>query len=323
MDVRVVETRLAFSSSRLWRAVNWRLLGRRPPNLNHYNRLVCETIEEFRPDVLLTTGVSPVSADTLKFARSVGVATANYPTDDPWNPGHRSNRYFRSVPCYDVIFSPRRANLDDFRLIGARRVEFLPFAYDSVLAHPVNVPFDFNRPDLLFVGGGDPDRYALLRPVVDAGISLTICGNYWQQDRRLRKVCRGQVGTDELCLLTAAARVCLCLVRRANRDEHVMRSYEIPAIGGCVLAEDTRDHRELYGDSAAYFRTTDELIARARELIADDARRAKMAAMAHARVVGGANTYADRLQSILAALGIERWSQMHVSTLPRPKRGQG
>ena len=56
---------------------------------------------------------------------------------------------------------------------------------------------------------------------------------------------------------SASAKVCLCLVRRANRDGHTMRSFEAAAIGGCILAEDTADHREIFGPedyAARYFR---------------------------------------------------------------------
>ena len=44
-----------------------------------------------------------------------------------------------------------------------------------------------------------------------------------------------------------AAKVNLCLVRRAKRDGHVMRSFEIAAVGGCMLAQDTDEHREIFG----------------------------------------------------------------------------
>ncbi len=54
---------------------------------------------------------------------------------------------------------------------------------------------------------------------------------------------RGVADQDTIRSASAAARVCLCLVRRANRDGHVMRSFEAAVIGGCILAQDTADHR--------------------------------------------------------------------------------
>ncbi|MEO2091444.1 MAG: glycosyltransferase, partial [Gemmataceae bacterium] len=88
----------------------------------------------------------------------------------------------------------------------------------------------------------------------------------------------------------------------ANRDGHVMRSFEAAACGGCVLAEDTEEHRGIFADTVTYFRTPDEMVTQARTLLADPDRRRAPAEASHRRIVtDGANTYADRLRMILDA----------------------
>jgi len=82
----------------------------------------------------------------------------------------------------------------------------------------------------------------------------------------------------------------------------VMRSFEIAAIGGCMLAEDTEDHRTIFGgdgDSVHYFRTPKQAAALARLLIDDPAERARLAASVRDRVSRGSHTYRDRLCTIL------------------------
>jgi spore maturation protein CgeB len=114
----------------------------------------------------------------------------------------------------------------------------------------------------------------------------------------------GQQPPEQLCALTAAAKVNLCLVRRANRDGHVMRSFEIAALGGCMLAEDTEEHREIFGgdgECVVYFRNPAEAADRARRLLGDAAERARLACAVRARVVQGAHTYRDRLVTMLRA----------------------
>ena len=62
----------------------------------------------------------------------------------------------------------------------------------------------------------------------------------------------------------------LCLVRRANRDGQVMRSYEAAAIGSCMLVEDTPEHRELFGpdgEAVVYFETIDDMLRRLQLLL--------------------------------------------------------
>ena len=58
-----------------------------------------------------------------------------------------------------------------------------------------------------------------------------------------------------------------------------MRSFEIAALGGCMLAEDTAEHRQIFGpdgQAVVYFRTPEDAAARARALLADDAERARL-----------------------------------------------
>lgn len=302
VEASLVETSLAMVGPAAWRHVSWRLLGRRPPALRAYNRALLDRVREFRPTLCLSTGMSPVLAETLATIRAGGAASANFSTDDPWNPAHASRRYLRAVPEYDAIFTPRAANVADFRAAGARRVERLPFAYDPRHCGDGRYAPTPEGPDVMFVGGADRDRLRLLRPLLGTGLSVALHGDYWRRDAASRPLARGYLLPSELARATTAAKLCLGVVRRANRDGHVMRSYEIAASGGCVLAEDTRDHRELFADAAGYFVTPQELAERAVELCADPARRAALAHAARERVVGGANTYRDRLRAILASV---------------------
>jgi spore maturation protein CgeB len=81
-----------------------------------------------------------------------------------------------------------------------------------------------------------------------------------------------------------------------------MRSFEIAAIGGCMLAEDTEEHRTIFGgdgDSVHYFRTPKQAAGLARLLIDDPAERTRLAASVRDRISRGAHTYRDRLCTIL------------------------
>jgi spore maturation protein CgeB len=81
-----------------------------------------------------------------------------------------------------------------------------------------------------------------------------------------------------------------------------MRSFEVPAIGACMLVEDTEEHREIFGEPGrvvAYFRAVDELVQMARRLRDEPAERTRLAREAHQLIVGGPNTYRDRLLAML------------------------
>jgi spore maturation protein CgeB len=256
-----------------------------------------------KPDVVLTTGHAPLARDHIERLRGLGIKVINYSTDDPWNPAQRADWFLSALPAYDAVFTPRTANLDDFRHIGVRSVHYLPFAYDP----DVHRPWPENAPagppcDVLFVGGCDPDRLPLITGLIDAGINVALFGGYWNRFAKTIPYSRGIAGQDVIRAASAAAKICLCLVRRANRDGNTMRSFEAAAIGGCILAEDTPDHRELFGsddDAVRYFATNSEMIRRAKFLLANSSDRHRLSLRLRQRTIGRHDTYSDRLKGML------------------------
>jgi len=131
-------------------------------------------------------------------------------------------------------------------------------------------------------------------------------GGYWNRHSKTRPFWRGIVDQDTIRAASAATRVCLCLVRRANRDDNVMRSFEAAAIGGCILAEDTPGHRDLFGPenhSARYFRNTSEMVQEAKALVSDPQARRSISVQLRKRIAMGGNSYADRLMTMLRLSG--------------------
>jgi spore maturation protein CgeB len=86
-----------------------------------------------------------------------------------------------------------------------------------------------------------------------------------------------------------------------------MRSFEIAAAGGCMLAEDTEEHRAIFGgdgDSVHYFRTPKQAAALACLLIDHPAERTRLAASVRDYVSRHAHTYRDRLRTMLDIAGV-------------------
>ena len=292
----------ARGKSRLLRAISWRFADRRPPGLERIASKVISVCSTARPQVLIATGVAPLTQQVLRKLRSLGVFCVNYSTDDPWNPALLATWHLRALPAYDIVFTPRRANIADFHRLGCANVHFLPFGYDHSMFIPAERNAGTPQYDVLFVGGADRDRVEFVQNFMSAGPRLALIGDYWERYRATRPYALGHKPPTVLRDLTASAKVNLCLVRRANRDGHVMRSFEIAAIGGCMIAEDTDEHRTIFGgdgDSVLYFRTPKEAAAHARLLIANPAERVRLAASVRACIGRGAHTYRDRLCTIL------------------------
>jgi spore maturation protein CgeB len=292
----------ASSGPRLLRSLFWHLGGRRPLYLNQFSYELLKTCTRAMPEVLVATGMAPLTKSTLRALRKLGIVSVNYSTDDPWNPAMRSNWHLRALPYYDLICTPRRSNVSDFRRLGCARVHYLPFGYDETLFPSSVQSNDIHAYDVLFVGGADPDRAAFMTKFMRHGPPVALAGAYWERYPAFRAYALGTKSPEVIRAATAAAKVNLCLVRRSNRDGHVMRSFEIGAAGGCMLAEDTDEHREIFGpegEAVIYFRHPEEAGLRARALVCNLSERTRLAASLHRRIIDGDHTYAHRLTTML------------------------
>jgi spore maturation protein CgeB len=308
-QVELLDVNAAFAGPSWVRRVCWHLLGHRPLRLGGFSRAVQAHCRVWQPDLVLATGIAPLDAHSLAAMKSSGNPVVNFLTDDPWNPAHRAPWFLRALPHYAHVFTPRRANEEELLALGGPGVSWLPFAYAPEEHRP---PLAVSAEDrrswgqrLVFIGGADADRVAAARALVRAGVPVSLWGGYWKEYPDLSAHAHGHADEEQCRRIVAAAGANLCLVRRANRDGHSMRSYELPAIGGCLLVEDTPDHRALLGtagESAFFFSSLVDLPARAHEILhLPEAARQVMRQSARQRLLLGSHTYADRLRAIQAS----------------------
>lgn len=298
------DAKSAQASFRLVNSLHWRLHDKRSPNMAAFGARLLASIRQTRPRYLLTTGLSPVSADVLHAARQLGVLCLHYSTDDPWNPTQRAKWFMQALPAFDLIFSARQSNLADFQALGCSQVHYLPFGYDDTIFCPHLAAATMVDDKVLFVGGADRDRVNFIEQLLAAGIPMQLVGGYWERYKAVRPHSLGHKTPQELLELTRSAPVNLCLVRRANRDGHVMRSFEIAALGGCMVVEDTPEHRAIFGlegECVFYFDGPQQAAAKIKLLLADKVLRLRIGAAVQEKIVAGGNTYTQRLQTLLEA----------------------
>lgn len=282
----------------------------RPPFQARLNREFLQAVRSFDPDLILVVKGAYLEPSTFEKIQSGSDATlVNYATDDPFNPRSSTDEILGSIPLYDYYACTKRAIIPDVKEAGCENAFFLRFAYKPSVhfteppkTHEEQAKFTC---DLAFVGAADEDRVPIIRTIIKElpNIDLKLYGGFWNRYPDLRKYHEGIVLGRDYRMAIGGATVSLNLVRRANRDGHVMRTFEVPACGGAMLCEETEEHGELFEeDEVQFFQTEEELVPRLQELLNDPSLADDIASRGHTRITQEPNTYADRLWSLLGRL---------------------
>ncbi len=285
-----------------------RFSGRRPLVYWKLNRSFMKVAQAQRPDLVLITCGKFLSPETIRSVkRETGALLVNYATDDPFNSAVNTPMFRKGIPCYDLYACTKKAIIDDVRKAGCGNVAYVPFAYKPEIHFPESTQSSEERKryssDLVFIGGCDGDRLpyiaAMLKAIPD--LRLHLYGGFWNRHSALRKYYRGFALGREFRLAVAGAKIVFNLIRRKNRDDHVMRTYEIPACGGFMLTDRTDEQCSLLAEDkeASYFTSTEEMVDKIRYYLAHDSERRRIAEAGHRRITSGGNTYADRLKTII------------------------
>jgi spore maturation protein CgeB len=283
-------------------------LARRRPGYRRFNRAFVRVARELRPDLVLVVKGAYLAPETLDAVKRMsGAVLANYATDDPFNPRASTAELVATIPLYDLYVCTKKAIMDDVSRAGAGSVSYLPFAYKPAVHFPeapASLPErERFEADVAFIGGADDDRARYLETLIDRlpDVRLALWGGFWRRHRRLGPYWRGIARGREYRLAISGAAVVVNLVRRANRDGHVMRTFEIPACGGCVLTERTAEHEHLFSQDVEtrFFGAPEELVHHVERLLACPSNRLSLAERARDWAVSGRHTYADRLSDLV------------------------
>jgi spore maturation protein CgeB len=100
---------------------------------------------------------------------------------------------------------------------------------------------------LCFLGNPDEQRATFLEGLAARDIPVDVYGRDWDKWLRnpLIRIFPAVYGVDMWKTLRRY-RIQLNLMRIHNLDSHNMRTFEVPGIGGIMLAPDTREHRIFF-----------------------------------------------------------------------------
>ena len=287
------------SMKRLRGKIFYRLADKRSWEWWNYQESLFKLASDQQPKLILVTGVLPLQRRIFDVIHGYGGKIVNYLTDDPWNPIHKRHKFISNLKHYDHIFSTKDELQSRLKNAGCCSTSWLPFAYDPTLHYPVNECWG---EEIVFVGTGARERLPWLEALSDLKeTKKTIYGNSWDGINPDGWEKKAAIIGREYCRTIMQARIVLGLVRKANGDQSTDRSYEIGAIGGCGLYQDTAEHRKLlrgYPEDG-FFSDQDDLKQKVRYLLNRPTLQKQLRECAHAELQKPEHTYAARLNTIL------------------------
>ena len=277
----------------------YRLADKRSWEWWTFQHSLLRQVEELKPDLVVVTGILPINYKVFLAVKKHGGLMVNYLTDDPWNPIHKRQSFLTNLPNYDHIFSTKSTLQKRLKQAGAPSTSWLPFAYDPELHYPVPAK---SGADIVFIGTGAQERVPWLRAVANMpGVDRRIYGNSWKGIKTPGWEQHAAVTGEKYCEAIKGAKVILGLLRQANGDQSTDRSYEIGAIGGCGLYQDTDEHRQLLQNypNEGFFKNPAELAERVKWVLADTELQDQLRTLGEKAIRRPENTYSARMESIL------------------------
>jgi spore maturation protein CgeB len=271
------------------------------------NKNMLNICMEFNPDILFVVAGRTIRKDTLiEIKQKVNCLCLTYNGDSYENLYSTSVNMIESLQVYDIVFTWSHGLVESVYKLGAKRVEYLPFAFDEIIHQLVKISSDdilkYGH-EIVFIGTWDKEREKWLSSLID--FDLGIWGPGWNKvavNSKLKKhiVKSDKISADEMSKIYQTSKICLNIMRSQNSESHNMKSFEIPALGGFMMTNRSHEHLKFFreGHEIACFEDVAELKSQVLKYLANDEIRSKM--LLRARVnVKKKHTYKDRVKEML------------------------
>ena len=228
------------------------------------NQELLRVIDDEHPDIVWIFKGMEIFPRTLELIRSRNVRLVNYNPDNPFlfsGKGSGNRNITDSLKFYDLHFTYNLAIKQQLENDYRATVKMLPFGFDISDALYAICQSETEVLEVCFLGNPDKERVAFILSLANKGIEIAVYGHDWDKFVTHTSIKIHQpVYADEQWKVLRKYRVQLNLMRSHNLDSHNMRTFEVPGIGGIMLAPDTTEHRMFFenGREVFLFKDLDE-----------------------------------------------------------------
>jgi hypothetical protein len=284
LDIAVLDTVNWAGSSRVAQVLSNRTWV--TPTVLRMNRDLLAMAAKHRPDVVWIEKGTWVHPIVLRMLRRHARFLVHYNTDDLLGHANRFGLARLGIRRFDAHLTTNRFNVKEIKSRFGIKAMRVGMGFDQDLHRPPKTGAQGLAPGaIVFLGHCEPHTENYILALCDAGLTPRVWGGAWHRARTPAFRRFHPCALEEYTPTIASAAVALCFLSRANRNESTGRSFEIPAIGTCMLAERTAEHEFLYreGVDACFFASAEELVRKARYLLDHAEERRMIAASGQAR----------------------------------------
>lgn len=281
------------------------------PGISLLNRTVRKKVDNISPDILLIDNKSYLTSFTIKRIKLNFPSTkiAVLITDDPCGRYKKTWRlYRRSVPFFDIHFVQRTTNVDELKLLGAKKVELCFRSFDPDFHKPMilnSVELRKHECSVGFIGTYAPEREEYIAFLIKNNIQVKIVGDGWPKGKYWEIIKPNYHGPSvygvDYVKNIVGMDIALHFLRHENRDQQDSRTFEIPACGVFMLAEWSDLHEIFFKDGveAVFFKTKEDLLGKVKFYLKHVEKRKEISKNGYNRSVASKYDHEGRLAKVI------------------------
>jgi spore maturation protein CgeB len=334
---------VAVEASDVWKGASYltRQLGERSARgtrVDKLNESVLHAAARQSPTLVWAEKQEYLRPDTIRRLQAQGAVALHYNPDPYFSlDWKRTSVADECIRLYDALVVTKRYEMDEYGRYASGQVIYSPLGYDPIAHAPPRSSLTNQGQRVVFVGGWEPRRERLLHTAMEVTPEVAIWGYGWsiaqgsrmnplralrlgrlapssfyvgERDQSLRPALRkgegsnGEIYEDRYAQAIAGSHIALGFLRELWPDQHTTRTFEIPAIGGFMLADRTEEHLSFFeeGREAEFFSSDEEYREKVSFYLSNDSTRQRIALLGHARCISSGYSYDERIRAVLSEL---------------------
>jgi spore maturation protein CgeB len=270
----------------------------RPHQIFEYNSEIINSINVFKPEIVLVYKGAFVAKETLIYARDSGCRLVLFYPDVSMT-AHGGNLP-QCIPLYEIIFTTKTFGIHDLgEMFNVKTAVFVPHGFDPEI-HRKLTPSPSDREtfgcDVSFIGTWSPKKEEWLIYLAEnlPKIHIKIWGSRWHNaGPKLKPFIQGKVVIGDLyALAIQCSSINLALLSEkvsgsSSGDNITSRTFHIPGTSGFMLHE-RNEESILYfeeGKEAAFFDTKEEMVQKVRYYLENTAEKEEIRINGYKRAI--------------------------------------